>query len=44
MIERKIDQLAEDDHKLLTAASVQGYVFDSSIVAQVLYIAPVYAV
>ena len=36
MIERKIGQLPEDDHKLLTAASVQGYVFDSAVVAQVL--------
>ena len=36
MIERKIAQLGEDDHKLLTAASVQGYEFDSAVVAQVL--------
>ncbi len=36
MIERKIAQLSEDDRKLLTAASVQGYEFDSAIVAQVL--------
>jgi TolB-like protein/Flp pilus assembly protein TadD len=36
MIERKIAQLSEDDHKLLTAASVQGYEFDSAVVAQVL--------
>ncbi len=36
MIERKIAQLSEDDRKLLTCASVQGYEFDSAVVAQVL--------
>ncbi len=36
MIERKITQLSEEDHKLLTVASVQGYEFDSAVVAQVL--------
>jgi tetratricopeptide (TPR) repeat protein len=36
MIERKIGQLSEEDRKLLTAASVQGYEFDSAVVAQVL--------
>jgi DNA-binding SARP family transcriptional activator/predicted ATPase len=36
MIERKIEQLAEDDRQLLTAASVQGYEFDSAIVTQAL--------
>ena len=36
MIERKIAQLEPEDHKLLTAASVQGYEFDSAVVAQVL--------
>jgi predicted ATPase len=36
MIERKIAQLAEDDRQLLVAASVQGYEFDSAIVAGVL--------
>jgi len=36
MIDRKIGQLGEVDRRLLTAASVQGYVFDSAIVAQVL--------
>ena len=36
MIERKIAQLCEDDRKLLSAASVQGYEFDSAVVAQVL--------
>jgi tetratricopeptide (TPR) repeat protein len=36
MIERKIAQLSEEDLKLLVAASVQGYEFDSAVVAQVL--------
>jgi serine/threonine protein kinase/predicted ATPase len=36
MIERKLAQLSEEDRKLLTAASVQGYEFDSAVVAQVL--------
>ncbi len=36
MIERKIAQLGEDDRRLLTAASVQGYEFDSAVVAHVL--------
>ncbi|MDQ3013206.1 MAG: protein kinase, partial [Acidobacteriota bacterium] len=36
MVERKIAQLSEDDRKLLTCASVQGYEFDSAVVAQVL--------
>ncbi len=36
MIERKIAQLSEDDQKLLTCASVQGFEFDSAVVAQVL--------
>jgi predicted ATPase len=36
MIERKIAQLSEDDRKLLTAASVQGYEFDSAVVGQAL--------
>jgi TolB-like protein/tetratricopeptide (TPR) repeat protein len=40
MIERKIGQLEDGDHELLTAASVQGYAFDSAIVAQVLGIPP----
>jgi hypothetical protein len=38
MIERKIAQLGEEDRKLLMAASVQGYEFDSAVVAQVLEI------
>jgi predicted ATPase len=36
MIERKIAQLSDDDRALLAAASVQGYEFDSAVVAQVL--------
>lgn len=36
MIERKIAQLEDEDRRLLVAASVQGYEFDSAIVAQVL--------
>ena len=36
MIERKIGQLDEGDRTLLTAASVQGHLFDSAIAAQVL--------
>jgi tetratricopeptide (TPR) repeat protein len=35
MIERKIAQLTDDDRALLTAASVQGYEFDSAVVARV---------
>ncbi len=40
MIERKIAQLSEEDRKLLTCASVQGYEFDSAVVAQVLKLEP----
>jgi len=36
MIQRKIDQLGEDDRRLLVAASVQGYEFDSAVVARIL--------
>lgn len=36
MIERKIDQLGESDRRLLAVASVQGYEFDSGVVAAVL--------
>jgi predicted ATPase len=36
MIEKKIAQLSEADHRLLIAASVQGYEFDSAVVARVL--------
>jgi serine/threonine protein kinase len=38
MIERKIAQLVEEDRRLLLAASVQGYEFDSAVIAQVLNI------
>ena len=34
MIQRMIDQLGEDDRRLLVAASVQGYEFDSAVVAR----------
>jgi predicted ATPase len=34
MIQRKIDQLGEDDRRLLVAAGVQGYEFDSAVVAR----------
>jgi tetratricopeptide (TPR) repeat protein len=36
MIDRKIAQIGEDDRRLLAAASVQGYEFDSAIVAAAL--------
>jgi serine/threonine protein kinase/tetratricopeptide (TPR) repeat protein len=36
MVEQKIARLQESDVRLLAAASVQGYVFDSAIVADVL--------
>jgi predicted ATPase len=36
MIQRKIDSVTEDDRKLLIAASVQGYEFDSAVVAKAL--------
>jgi predicted ATPase len=36
MIQRKIDQLGEDDRRLLVAASVQGYEFGSRVVARVI--------
>ena len=35
MIQRKIEQLTESDRRLLTVASVQGFVFDSAILADV---------
>ncbi|MDQ3257901.1 MAG: AAA family ATPase [Acidobacteriota bacterium] len=38
MIERKVAQLGEEDRRLLMAASVQGYEFDSAVIAQVLNI------
>jgi tetratricopeptide (TPR) repeat protein len=40
MIERKIGQLGEEDRRLLVAASVQGYEFDSAIVAKALELDP----
>src|SRR5262249_49969081 len=36
VIRRKIDQLGEDDRRLLVAASVQGYEFGSRVVARVI--------
>jgi len=36
MVQRKIDQLTDDDRRLLVAASVQGYEFDSAVLARVL--------
>ncbi|MCI0336199.1 MAG: protein kinase [Acidobacteria bacterium] len=36
MIERKIAQLDEEDRHLLLAASVQGYEFDSAVIAEAL--------
>jgi len=40
MIERKIAQLSDEDRRLLVAASVQGYKFDSAIVARALDLDP----
>ena len=42
MIQRKIAQLPDDDRALLTAASVQGHEFDSTVVAQVLAMNPLH--
>jgi predicted ATPase/predicted Ser/Thr protein kinase len=36
MIERKVDQLNEQDHRLLVCASVQGYDFDSAVLSKAL--------
>ena len=36
MIERKVLQLSDDDRRLLVTASVQGYQFDSAVVAKAL--------
>jgi hypothetical protein len=36
VIQRKLDQLGEVDRRLLSVASVQGYEFDSGVVARVL--------
>jgi hypothetical protein len=38
MIQKKIDQLSDEDRRLLVAASVQGYEFDSAVVSKVLTI------
>ncbi len=38
MIQRKIDHLSEDDRRLLIAASVEGYEFNSAVVAGALRI------
>jgi len=40
MVERKIGQLSDQEHKLLIVASVQGYEFDSAVVARVLKVEP----
>lgn len=40
MIGQKIAQLSDEDRRLLIAASVQGYEFDSAVVAQVLAMDP----
>ncbi|HSB09431.1 MAG TPA: protein kinase [Blastocatellia bacterium] len=40
MIERKVAQVSEEDRRLLVAASVQGYEFDSAIVARALELDP----
>jgi tetratricopeptide (TPR) repeat protein len=36
MVEKKIGQLSDADHRLLVAASVQGYEFDSAVVSRAL--------
>jgi hypothetical protein len=41
MIEHKLGRLDEEEHALLVAASVQGYEFDSGIVARALALEPV---
>jgi predicted ATPase len=40
MIQRKIDQLSEEDRQLLVGASVEGYEFDSAVVAKALGVDP----
>lgn len=40
MIQRKIEQVEERDHKLLLAASVQGHEFDSAVVAEAIEMDP----
>jgi len=41
MVQKKVDQLSADDHRLLAVASVQGYEFDSAVIAKVLSVDPV---
>ena len=40
MIERKVAQLSDEDKRLLVAASVQGYRFESAVVARALDVDP----
>ena len=40
MVKRKIDQLGEEDRRLMVAASIQGYEFDSTLVAKALALDP----
>jgi tetratricopeptide (TPR) repeat protein/predicted Ser/Thr protein kinase len=40
MIQRKLEQLGEEDRRLLVGASVQGYEFDSTLVAKALDLDP----
>lgn len=40
MIQRKIDQLSEQDRRLLIAASVQGYEFDSAVISRAMGLDP----
>jgi predicted ATPase len=40
LIKRKVDRLSEDDRRLLLAASVQGYGFDSAVIARALGVDP----
>jgi tRNA A-37 threonylcarbamoyl transferase component Bud32/tetratricopeptide (TPR) repeat protein len=40
MVQRKVGQLSETDNQLLVAASVQGYDFDSAVVAAALELEP----
>ena len=40
MVQRKIDQLGEEDRRLMVAASIQGYEFDSTLVAKALALDP----
>ncbi|HEX5731429.1 MAG TPA: protein kinase [Blastocatellia bacterium] len=40
MIQRKIDRLGDDDRRLLVAASVEGYDFDSAVIARALGLDP----